>query len=313
MSIRVERAGALTTIQDLGDPSGQDQGVPQGGAMDAYAARLCNLLVGNEEDATVLEATLTGPALVVERETIVAIGGGDFGARLDGEPLPLWKPVPARAGARLELGTARTGCRSYLAFGGGIALRPGLPLRSPALTDRAAGPDARPLRAGDVLPLGNAVAARPGLPLPRSLLPAPRPAVRIVAGRELAALPDPARTALLGQPFRILPSADRMGYRLAGPPLAFARPLELLSSAVTMGTVQLPPDGNPIVLMADRQTTGGYPRIGQVASVDLGAVAQLRPGDELRFELISLDEAQAMYLERESGIAAFRRALEATR
>jgi antagonist of KipI len=314
MTVRIVRGGLLTTVQDLGRHGHQHEGVPESGAMDTHAARLANLLVDNADSAAVLEATLAGPTFTFEQDTVFAIGGADFGARLDAEPVPLWRPRRARAGTTLELGAARTGCRAYIAMAGGIEVPMVLGSRSTYLPAAFGGFHGRPLRAGDAIPLGTSAGRGTGdASALRAIAPASIPrygrTLRVIPGEHLTRLPATAREKLFGAELTVSPQSDRMGYRLQNALLDAPAMPDLLSAAVTMGTIQLPSDGVPIVLMADRQTTGGYPRLGQVATVDLGAAAQLRPGDTVHLEEISLDDAQRLYLERERAMDALRRAL----
>ena len=310
MSARVLLGGPSTTVQDLGRRAQRD-GVPESGAMDAHAARLANLLVGNPEDAAVLETTLAGPALVFLRATSVALGGADFGASIDGEPLAPWHSVPVREGSTLTLGRASGGCRACIAIAGGIDVPIVLGSRSTFVPGKFGGFEGRALRAGDILPLG--VAHTTGR---RALAPTTRPsyqhAIRLIAGEHLDALDAQSRDALFGDGLRVSARSDRMGYRLEGTALRLRAPLEVISTAVAFGTLQSTPSGEPVLLMADHQTTGGYPMLGHVATVDLGAVAQLRPGDPIRFTRVSLDDAQRLYLERERSLDALRRALSFT-
>jgi len=310
--LRVLRPGLQTTVQDLGRPGHQREGVPVCGAMDTLALRLANLAVGNAAGAAALEVTLLGPTLELEEDRLLAVAGAELGAHLDGEPLRPGRPVHGRAGARLDFSGPRRHCRAYLAFAGGIDVAPVLGSRSTYLRGRFGGLEGRALAAGDVIPLGEPtplarrMAARipagesadwtiaPGEPGPY----APG-AIRALAGAHLARLTPASRAALLEVPYRVTPESDRMGYRLAGPALELERPLELVSAAVAFGTVQLPAGGQPIVLMADRQMTGGYPRVLEVATVDLPLLAQAAPGTELRFTEISLEHAQALYIARE--------------
>lgn len=314
MTIRIVRAGLLTTVQDLGRHGHQHEGVPECGAMDTHAARLANLLVGNDERAAVLEATLAGPTLVFEQDTVFAIGGADFGTRLDDDPVPLWRTRHAKAGATLESGAARTGCRAYIAIAGGIDVPMVLGCRSTCLAAGFGGYHGRALRPGDVIPLGRTVprTAADASAL-RAIAPGSVPrygrTLRIIPGEHLSRLTASARGELFGAELTVSPQSDRMGYRLDGAVLESLAMPELLSAAVTTGTIQLPSDGLPILLMADHQTTGGYPRLGQVTAVDLGAAAQLRPGETVRFEQISLDGAQRLYLDRERAVDVLRRAL----
>lgn len=325
MSLLVREPGLLTTVQDLGRTGHQREGVPVGGAMDPFALRVANLLVGNEPGAAGLEITLAGPALRLEAGALVALAGADLGATLDGAPLPPWRPAWAPEGATLSFGTAAGGCRAWLAVAGGIEVPPVLGSRSTFVRAALGGVEGRALRAGDALPVGRptALGERIARSLRRdarriagwgagpSLLPAysHRPVVRLLPGEHADALAPASRRALTGEEFRVSPRSDRTGYRLEGPRLELSAPLEPLSEAVVFGTVQLPPDGAPIVLMADRQTTGGYPRVGEVATVDVPLLARLRPGDRLRFRPCSLAEAQALYLARERDLALLERAI----
>ena len=308
MTLRVARPGLLTTVQDLGRRGHQHEGIPEGGAMDTLAARLANLLVGNEENAAVLEITLLGPRLEVGRGITMAVTGANFDVQLDGQAIPQWRAHHLNAGSTLDVGSARTGCRCYLAIAGGLDVPVVLGGRSTCLPAAFGGFHGRALRAGDVLASGSALPRHPAAG--RALSPALRPsygtAVRLIAAETPR---SEVFDRLFDGEFRISRRSDRMGYRLEGEGSDWPALPEVLSTAVPMGTLQLPPGGSPILLMADRQTTGGYPVLGQVASIDLGSVAQLRPGDRMRFTPVSLDEAQRLYLDRERAVDALRRAL----
>lgn len=324
--MRIVTGGLQTTVQDLGRPASQRQGVPAGGAMDRIALRAANVLVGNEEGAAGLETTLIGPTFSFDHATLVAITGAEFGATVDHQPLPAWHPAVVQAGATIRFGPPARGCRAYVAVAGGVDVPVVFGSRSTYLRAEFGGFDGRALRAGDVLTLGtpsaqsHRIAASLQGPGPVSAArwsigPTVRPGymadtvVHLIPGAHTGALSEQSRDALFSTRFRISASSDRMGYRLDGTPLSLTRPIELLSEAVAFGTVQLPPGGAPIILMADRQTTGGYPRIGEVASVDLPLVAQLKPGDHIRFRPISLQDAQRQYLAREQDFAQARLAI----
>lgn len=327
MTLRIVDAGMLTTVQDLGRVGHQRDGVPASGAMDPFALRVANLLVGNDENDAALEMTMVGATVAFDEEVLVALSGADVGASVDGVPLARWRPARIRAGAMLVTGAARDGCRAYLALAGGVSVPTVLGSRSTFARATMGGLDGRALARGDVLKLrerseigcriasGIAMSGGRAGVAPWGVGPSIRPryrvapTVQLTPGAHLGALTDEARARLFGEQFRISSRSDRMGYRLEGQPLALAAPLEPLSEGVAFGTVQLPPSGEPIVLMADRQTTGGYPRVGEVATVDLPIVAQLRPGDHLRFRAISVAAAQALYLEREREIAMLARAI----
>ena len=305
----------------------QRRGIPVGGAMDRIALRIGNELVGNDEHSAGLEASLIGPSVVFERATVVAITGADMGATIDDVPIPVWYPVWAPAGAMLRFGRPRIGCRAYLAVAGGIDVPVVFGSRSTYLRAHFGGYEGRSLQAGDSLQTGRqsalserighaigSVNSRPTVArwsIGVSLRPAysAEPTVRVISGAHTSLLTAPSRSKLTGSAFRVSSSSDRMGYRLEGEELTLRNSVELMSEGVAFGTVQLPPGGGPIVLMADRQTTGGYPRIGEVARVDLPLIAQLKPADRLRFRFISLDEAQRLYLDREYELAQARAAI----
>lgn len=328
MSLRILRPGLLTTVQDLGRLGYQQDGVIVSGAMDAQALRVANLLVGNDENAAGLEITLRGPRIRFESDSLVALTGARLSPALNGQPVAPNRAVWVAAGTELAFGAAVAGCRAYLAVAGGVAVPLVLGSRSTYLRAGFGGHQGRALQAGDVLPVGTPSAlgahllqhlARPGrawaaagfTPGP-TLCPYPRfrPVLRAVRGPEYEQFTAESQRAFWQEPFTITPAADRMGYRLQGPPLLRRAETELLSSAVAFGTVQVPAGGQPIALLADHQTTGGYPRLAQVASVDWPRLAQAAPGQQLRFQEVSVQEAQDLYAARETALAGLRRGME---
>lgn len=328
MSLRVAQAGFFTTVQDLGRYGHQRDGVSPSGAMDHFALRAANLLVGNADDDAVLEITLAGPTLVFEADALIALAGGDLGAQVGARALLPWRVSLVPRGNELTFVGERSGCRAYLAVAGGIDVPLVLGSRSTYVRAAFGGYRGRPLEKGDVLavgepcllsqrilgrlPSGESGPATPPWGLGPSLRPlySRAPLVRVVVGAHESLLKDDSRTAFWNDSFRLSPQSDRMGLRLEGPRLMLAESCDVLSEAVAFGTIQLPPDGNPIVLMADRQTTGGYPRLGEVASVDLPLLARLCPGDEVRFRQVSLAESRALYLSREQDLRQARREIE---
>lgn len=302
MSILVIRPGLCSTVQDGGRLGYQHLGVPVNGPMDALAHALANLLVGNAADCDNLEVTLQGPTLRFDSACLLAIAGADLGARLDGVPLPPGQAVRVVAGTVLDFARRRHGARAYIAVHGGFQVPAVLGSRSTFRRGALGGVHGRELVAGDRLAVASSFRNAPRLQIPPALQPDPLLAagmpIRLVPGREWACFTAEAQQALVAAPYLIGNDSERMGYRLAGAPLKLIAPLELLSEAVPFGTVQVPPSGQPIVLMADRQTTGGYPKIAHVASVDLPLLAQRLPGEEVRFELIDLAEAQALAVRR---------------
>ncbi len=301
--VEIVHAGMFTTVQDRGRRGRRAQGVPLSGAADPFAARLANLLVGNDEGAAVLECTLLGPELRFSRDTLVALGGAEF------EGLPGWQPQRVAAGETLRLGRARQGCRGVLAIAGGVEVPPLLGSRSTYVRAQLGGVEGRALRDGDRLALG---ALAPRWPqgrwhvdariLPRYGDPV---TLRVMPGAQAAEFEEEWEWSA----FKVTAQSDRMGARLSGPALVRRSTAELLSTAVAPGTIQVPPDGQPIVLLADAQTLGGYPQLAHVIAVDLPLAAQLRPGATVQFETVTLAEAHELALAREHALAMVREGL----
>ncbi|MFA5664933.1 biotin-dependent carboxyltransferase family protein [Castellaniella sp.] len=319
--IAVLKPGALSLLQDLGRYGWQRFGVVVSGAMDQWAHRCANALVGNADDAASLEMTLVGPSLLFRQAQVIALCGAHLSARIGAQEVPLNRALVVRAGARLDFGPRVSGVRAYLAVRGGFAVEPVLGSRSTHVRAGMGGLQGRALKKGDILPtvggLDDAEQALLGtqdfvrLHRPARVAPVPRSdgRIRIVPGPQWDLFTEAAHRCLLDSGFRVAAQSDRMGIRLSGVALEQHQALEMISQGVTFGAVQVPADGQPIILMADRQTTGGYPKIAHVASVDLPRLAQCAPGERLYFETISLDTAQALYLEREQALAQWRASL----
>lgn len=319
MSIRVIRSGLLTSVQDLGRYGLQKHGVIVSGAMDSFALRVANLLVGNGEGEGALEITMLGPTLLFEENSLISVCGGSLSPRIDGHPVPEWRPVYVKRGSVLQFGAPLSGCRAYLAVAGGFDVPVVMGSRSTYLRAGIGGFQGRALREGDVLPVrppsewaarrmnelaataGSHSFAASGWGVSREILPAygKNPVLRVVRGTQFDRFAPDSRERFFNSEFLVTPQSDRMGYRLAGPRLSLSKREELVSEAVSAGTVQVPSEGNPIVLLADRQTTGGYPKIAQVITVDLPVIAQVKPGEKIRFQEIPLDAAQELYVLRE--------------
>jgi biotin-dependent carboxylase-like uncharacterized protein len=328
VGLKVLRAGILSTLQDLGRWGHQRYGVPVSGVMDEYSHRLANILVGNDENEATIEMTLVGPGFTLTRDALLAVCGGDFEARVNGETLPKARPVLVRAGSALDFAACRRGCRAYIAVAGGFQVEPVLGSRSTFMRGAFGGWQGRALKRGDLLPtadpdpsffpslhqkLGSRRAAMvyPGwAATERVELLAPWPwTLRFVPGQHWTLFPEEARERFVSGEYRVGSNSDRQGYRLMGSLLQPSEPVNLVSAGVTFGTIQVPPDGEPIVLMASRQTTGGYPRLGEVASVDASLLAQAPPGAGVRFRPVSLSDAQALLLERDRDLARMREAV----
>jgi biotin-dependent carboxylase-like uncharacterized protein len=313
----------LSTLQDLGRFGYQRYGVIVDGVMDEWSHRVANILVGNPETEATLEMTLIGPSLRFDDAALIAICGADLSPRIAEREVPMDRPVLLRAGSQLEFGRRRSGCRAYLAIHGGYDVEPVMDSKSTYLRGGFGGFQGRALRRDDMIAIGRGDAksryrsltqalsmrddpfSAPAFELVARSVPDENDAqlVRVIAGPQWHGFATATQQAFLESEFAITPNSDRMGYRLQGLKLVPREAIEMISEGVSFGTIQVPPDGNPIILMADCQTTGGYPKIAQVASVDLPLLAQMMPGQRVRFERISLDDAQSLYLARQHDFA----------
>ncbi|WP_256558247.1 biotin-dependent carboxyltransferase family protein [Halobacillus sp. A1] len=323
--IKILKDGLLTTIQDLGRTGYQKYGVIVSGSMDTYAHRLANLLVGNEEEEALLEATLLGPVIEFKKDTVISICGGDLSPDINGKKVGMWKAIFVKSGAVLKFGKPKTGCRAYIAFAGGLDISKVMESRSTYIRAQIGGYKGRPLQSEDVIPLRRSSADHSqsqastedllfnetDWTIASDMIPnyTSRPVISLIKGPQFEWFKEESQKALYSESFKISSQSDRMGYRLEGASLFLKAKKELISEAVAFGSIQVPPDGNPIILLADRQTTGGYPKIGQVASVDLPVLCQTKPGEQLSFKEVSLEEAQQAYLEQEHSIQLLKRSI----
>jgi antagonist of KipI len=298
----VLKPGMLTTIQDLGRWGYQSCGVPVAGPMDSVSHRLANALVGNDRDAASLEITLLGPELEFETERVAAVTGAEFTITVDGKSVPMNAAFVVAAGARLRFGARTRGARAYLAIEGGIDAPRVLGSRSTHVISAMGGMSGRALRPGDRLPIGARPRARRAVALSADdLLPPPdhRAFVRVLPGPQRERFSSDAIDTLQSAPYKLGANSDRMGFRLQGPGLHHVGSPDIISDATPVGTLQVPASGQPILLMADRQTTGGYPKIATAITADLPAAAQLAPGDEIQFAVCSPREAMAALIAQE--------------
>lgn len=302
--LEVITPGFYTTVQDLGRTGFRKYGMAVSGAMDPFALQVANLLAGNSRKEAALEITLKGPRLRLLNDCLLALAGGDLGCQLDGIPISPWQSFLAQKGQILSFTQPREGSRAYLSVFGGFSIPSVMGSKSTYVPAQTGGLKGRPLKMGDIL------YGPQGLPgklkvSRRRLSPQETPrypthlVVRFIWGPEKDLFTNQSISSFLKATYRITPEADRMGYRLQGPPLELKEKTELVSSAVTKGTIQIPPNGLPIILMADCQTTGGYPRLGNVISVDLSLLAQLGPGQTLSFQAVTLEEAHRLYYRQE--------------
>ncbi|WP_420908712.1 biotin-dependent carboxyltransferase family protein [Brevibacillus humidisoli] len=301
---RVKKPGVLTTVQDLGRTGYQQYGMVVAGAMDPFALQVGNLLVGNGRGEAGLEITLIGPELEILCDTVIAICGAELSPTLDGSRVPMWKSLKAKKGQTLRFGAPKKGARAYLTVAGGIDVPLVLGSKSTYMKAGVGGLAGRALQKGDILQQGSSDRPLQHL-IGRGLMPTEIPqyrdsyTARVVLGPDRDSFLEEGITIFLQGEYQITQQADRMGYRLAGPKIRHREGADILSDAIVPGTIQVPANGEPIILLADRQTTGGYARIGTVISVDLPYIAQMLPGHQLRFAEVSIEEAHRLYVKAE--------------
>jgi len=306
MSLEIVRAGPLTTVQDLGRAGYGALGIPASGAMDALALRLANRLVGNPEHSAVLEFTLAGPEIRFEADHWAAITGSRFEAALDDRATPHAESFAVGRGRTLKIGRSLEGARGYLALSGGIDVPPLLGSRSTFAAGGFGGLEGRPLRGGDRLPIGMHAGGARRRRLVRSVLPAYRAEteLRAIPGPQTEAFTAGGAEAFFAAGYRVSSRSDRMGLRLEGPAIEHACGADLLPEGLAPGAIQVPADGQPILLAVDRPTTGGYVKIATIITADLWRVGQAKPGDRLRFVAVSVEEARALYRTLEESLSS---------
>lgn len=304
--IRVLEPGLFTTVQDLGREGFGAMGVSACGAADAVSLRVGNRLVGNVEGAAGLEMTLVGGAVEFLEAGTIVLAGADFGATLDGVALEMWTAVAVRAGQIMRVGATRGGARCYLCVHGGIAVELFLGSASTHVLSGLGGFKGRALLKGDVLAIGNLGRSVGGGKLSALALDAlsPRKMLRVTPGPQWGWFGDYARKLFESEVYRVTEEANRMGLRLAGPAIGRVDKRELISEGVALGAVQIPESGQPIILFVEQQTTGGYPKIANVISADFHSLGQLRPRDEVRFEMVSFAAARKSFMEQEALLAS---------
>ncbi len=301
--IRVVERGFQSTVQDLGRPGHAHLGVSASGAGDALSLRIGNWLVGNPENTAGVEMTLAGGTFAFSSPAVVAVTGSDFEPVIDGFPVPPWATIEVRQGQTLTLGPTRSGARCYLAVRGGVDGQPVLGSLSTHLTTGLGGVDGRALGSGDTLGVGRAPEVVPGgRRFPRDLAATllRRTVLRVTRGAQWEWFGEEAWAALLASTYAISEDSSRMGLRLRGTPLHAQRQGLMLTEGVSLGALQVPPDGQPILSFVEHQTTGGYPQAACVIAADLHRVGQLRPRDNVRFEEVSISEAVAILHRQEA-------------
>lgn len=302
----VEAPGLFTTVQDLGREGFGPVGVSASGAADAVSLRIGNRLVGNSQGAAALEMTLVGGAFMFERAAVIAVAGADFGASLDGVVLPIWTSIEVREGQTVRFGPSRSGARAYLCVQGGIAVEPFLGSASTHVLSGLGGFEGRALRKGDRVELGAANSHFRTRSLSAKALESLRPqkVIRLTEGPQSDWFGESSWRTLFTNAFRVTEQSNRMGIRLQGPPISLDASREMITEGVSLGAIQVPPSGQPIILFVEQQTTGGYPKIANVISADLHSLGQLRPRDEIRFERTEMSEARSLLIGREALLAS---------
>ena len=323
MAIEVRKPGLATTVQDLGRPGHYDVGIPLSGAMDRFALRCANLLVGNEEGAAALECVFMGPELLFTTDALVAVTGAELPPKVDGVAQPTWTSFPVKAGQVLSFDYLRRGARAYLAVAGGIDVPVVLGSRSTYALGALGGFEGRPLKAGDTLPVGIPHGtAVPGRTVPEDLRrgAVPTATLRVVPGLYHHRITQEAADAFFRDTWKVAPEADRIGYRFrGGQPLAFvdrkqpfgagSDPSNIVDSCYPYGSIQVPGGTEPIVLHRDAVSGGGYFMLGTVISADMDFIGQLQPHAAIRFVPVSLNEALAARRDRQAGLESVRRSL----
>jgi antagonist of KipI len=314
-AMQVIEPGLFTTVQDLGREGFGLLGVSASGAADALALRIGNGLVGNAEGAAGLEMTLVGGAFLFSEDATVALAGSDFGAHLDGQgdgdAVEMWTAVVVRAGKALRVGATRSGARCYLCVRGGIAVKHFLGSASTHVLSGLGGYEGRALRKGDLLKIGgakDAVRLRRLSERGRKMIEV-RKSLRVTAGPQSEWFGERGLKAFCENTYRVSEESNRMGLRLVGEALrrlggTLAGVNEMISEGVALGAVQVPESGMPIILFVEQQTTGGYPKIANVITADFSSLGQLRPRDEVRFELVDFAAARKLLLEQEEFLAS---------
>lgn len=306
--IKVIKPGLLTTIQDLGRHEFQSCGVPVSGAMDTLSLRLANILVGNPQNYAAIEVTLIGPEIMFKGEGIIAITGGDLSPKLNGESIQMWRSIRILDGDILSFGKVNKGCRSYIAILGGLHVSEILGSKSTFIRGKYGGIEGRPLIKGDMIPV---------IPTSYELIKKVKKrkipdhniqninsskTIRFIWGPNDREFTKESKETFVQSSYMITNQSDRMGYRLQGPTLLHKKSADILSEFVAPGTIQVPANGQPIVLMADCQTSGGYTKIGMVIGADLPLVGQKKPGDTISFTPITIQEAQKEWKKQEKWV-----------
>jgi antagonist of KipI len=295
---KVLKPGLQTTVQDSGRQGYQQYGISPSGAMDSYSIELANILTGNPLDEAVLETAIVGPSLEALNDVTIAICGGELQPMVNGQEMPMWKGFIFKKGEVLSFGKLKSGARAYISFAGGMDIPLVLGSKSTFINGKLGGFNGRALVAGDIL-YGHPAVVKNKFLHP-DLIPEYKKqlTVRVILGPHIEKFTMDTIEQFLSSEYMISAQSNRMGYRLDGPKLSHIGGADIISDAIPLGGIQVPANGQPIILMAERQTTGGYARIATVISVDIPALAQAQPGSVIRFKNVSIEDAQGLYIER---------------
>lgn len=310
--IIIDKAGLLTTIQDKGRWGFQQYGISVAGAMDHFAMTLANLLLGNDSNKALLECTYSGPEISFYCDEIISITGADMSPKINGKAVAMWTSLLVKAGDKLQLSGASSGLRSYIAFSRELLVPALMGSKSTFMRARLGGLGGNKLSKGDEIRLGEKEASSQGTYLPPKYIPSYNKdaCLRVVMGPQDDYFTKEAISTFLTSSYQISPEADRMGYRLEGPRINHKDQVDIISDGIVFGSIQVPGSGAPIIMMSDRQTTGGYPKIATLITPDLSVLAQMGPGMRVNFKKVSLDEAHNLYKEHINKLAEIKEALD---
>ena len=313
MGIYFHSGGLLTTIQDAGRLGYQRYGLGVSGAVDVHAYIYANILVGNQKNEAVLELTLLGPTIEFTTGSVIAITGGDLAPAINGKPFPMYQAVRVNKGDMLSFGTPRSGCRAYIAFAGGLAVTPVMGSRSTYIKANLGGYEGRKLAAGDEIAFRKPRACPHNLER-RKMEPdvfGGSYTVRVLMGPQEDRFTKAGISTFLSQPYSVSNEFDRMGYRLSGPKIEHVTDGNIITDGIVFGAIQVPDSGQPIIMLSDRQTTGGYAKIASVINVDMPMIAQCKAGDKVHFAVTDIETAQNDFIAQKEKYKALREFFDA--
>ena len=297
--ITILNPGLLTTVQDGGRIGYQAFGVSVSGVMDPRAMNIANILVGNDDNEAVLECTMMGPQIRFDVSNVIAVTGGDLGASIDGQPIPTYRAVKVQAGQTLRFTGLRGGCRAFIAFAGGLDIPLVMGSRSTYMKAKIGGLEGRKLQKDDVIGLRDPKETIHNFDIrgfTPEFVPRKEYTLRVILGPQDDMFTDEGLKTFLSETYTVTPEFDRMGCRLDGPVIAHKNGGDIISDGIAFGAIQVPSAGKPIIMLADRQTTGGYTKIANVITADFRLLAQMKAGDKVRFEKTSIAAAQEALL-----------------